>query len=119
MKLWTGRILTTLGVAFMLFDSVIKFTGMAPVVDSLTHMGYAPSIAPVLGTIELICLTLYLVPRTAVVGAILLTGYFGGAIASQVRIGEPLFSHVLFPTCIALLLWGGLYLRDKRVQQIL
>jgi len=119
MRLWTGRILTTLGVLFMVFDCVIKFTGAAPVVESMNRLGYAPEKAPIVGAIAAICLILYLIPRTAVVGAILLTGYFGGAMASQFRVGEPLFSFILFPTYIAALLWGGLYARDARVRQLL
>lgn len=67
---------------------------------------------------ELICVAIYLVPRTSLLGAILLTGYLGGAIASHVRIGDPLFSHVLFPTYVAALIWGGLYLRDARVRAL-
>ena len=118
-KLWTGRILTTLGVLFMAFDVAIKFTHMAVVADSMKQLGYSPDLAPTIGTIGLVCLVLYLVPRTSILGAILLTGYFGGAIASQLRVGNPLFSNVLFPIYIALLFWGGLYLRDSRVRALI
>ena len=85
----------------------------------MTQLGYAPNAAPVIGILELLCLAIYLVPSTAVLGAVLLTGYLGGAIASHVRVGNPLFSHELFPTYIAALLWGGLYLREARLRALL
>jgi len=119
MKLWAGRVLTALGVLFMIFDGVVKFTQVPQVLEANVHLGYTTATIPVIGTIELLCLIVYLVPRTAVVGAVLLTGYFGGAVASQLRIGEPLFSNVLFPIYVAALLWGGLYLRDARVRAMI
>jgi hypothetical protein len=85
----------------------------------MTQLGYPVSRALALGVIELLCLAVYLVPRTSVLGAVILTGYLGGAIASHVRVGNPLFSHVLFPIYIAAMLWGGLYLRDARVRSII
>jgi hypothetical protein len=116
---WTGRILSGLAVLFLVFDAVVKFTTMSAVADSFAQLGYPLSLAPVVGGIELICLAVYLVPRTSILGAIPLTGYLGGAIASHVRVGNPLFSHVLFPIYIALLIWGGLYLRDDRLRELL
>jgi hypothetical protein len=113
-----GRVITALGVLFLVFDTAIKFTNHPAVAESMTQLGYPVSIAPVIAILELVCLAVYLVPRTSVVGAILLTGYLGGAIASHFRVGNPLFSHVLFPTYIAALIWGGLYLRDARVRSI-
>src|SRR5262245_29586422 len=117
-RIWTGRILSGLGVAFLIFDIVIKFTDTAPVVEAMERLGYPVSMAPVIGLLELSCLVLYLIPRTSVLGALLLTAFLGGATASQVRIGEPLFSHILFPSYVALLLWGGLWLRNDRLRAL-
>ena len=118
-KLWTGRILSALGVAFMLFDATIHIMKPAPVVTGFAQLGFPLSAAVPLSIIEFVCIALYLIPRTSVLGAILLTGYLGGAIAIQVRIGAPLFSTTLFPVYIALLLWGGLYFRDERVRALI
>jgi hypothetical protein len=115
---WAGAIVTGLPVLFLLFDSVIKLMQIQPVKDSFTQLGYPLSLAPIIGTIELVCLALYLLPRTSVLGAILLTGYLGGAVATHVRVGSPLLSHVLFPTYIGLLLWTGLYLRESRLRAL-
>jgi hypothetical protein len=118
-RLWAGRSLSAVAVLFLLFDSVIKFTTMAAVVESFTQLGYPVRLAPVIGTIELVCIVVYVIPRTSVFGAILLTGYLGGAIATHVRVGNPLLSHVLFPIYVAALVWGGLYLRDERVRALI
>ncbi len=117
-KRWAGRILTGLPVLFLIFDGVIKFTKIAPVVDSFNQLGYPASLAPVIGILELVCLAVYVIPRTSVLGAILLTGYLGGAIATHVRVGNPLFSNVLFPIYVAAFLWGGLYLREDRLSEL-
>ena len=117
-SIWTGRILTTLAVLFLLFDAVIKFTDTAPVRDSFAQLGYPLKLAVVIGVLELTCLAVYLIPRTSILGAILLTGYLGGAIATHVRVENPLFSHILFPTYIAALIWGGLLLRDPRARAL-
>lgn len=117
-SLWAGRILSGLAVLFLLFDSVIKLLVIPAVVESFAQMGYPPHLAIWIGLIELVCLVVYLIPRTSILGAILLTGYLGGAIATHVRIGSPLFSHILFPIYIAALIWGGLYLRDARVRTL-
>lgn len=117
-SIWTGRILTTLAVLFLVFDAVIKFTDTAPVRDSFAQLGYPLKLAVVIGVLELACLAVYLIPRTSILGAILLTGYFGGAIATHVRVENPLFSHILFPTYIAALIWGGLLLRDPRARAL-
>jgi hypothetical protein len=108
-----------LAVLFLVFDAVIKFTKIAPVVDSFAQLGYPIGLAPTIGSLALICVVLYVIPRTSVLGAILLTGYLGGAIASQLRIGSPLFSHVLFPVYVAALIWGGLYLRDEQLSALI
>jgi hypothetical protein len=116
---WAGRILTGVAVLFLLFDTAIKLAGAKAAVDGTVQLGYAPHHLPVIGVIELACLVLYLVPRTAPLGAVLFTGYLGGAVATHLRLDNPLFSHVLFPTYVAALLWGGLYLRDARVRALL
>ncbi len=103
----------------MLFDTVIHTMKPPAVVQGFGQLGFPLGAAVPLSIIEFICIVLYLIPRTSAFGAILLTGYLGGAVAVQVRIGAPLISNVLFPTYIALLLWGGLYLRDERVRAII
>jgi hypothetical protein len=118
-KLWAGRIMSTLAVLFLLFDSVIKVMKLAPAVEGTTELGYPESVVVGIGIIELVCLVVYLIPRTTVLGAVLLTGYFGGAIASHVRIGSPLFTHVLFPIYVAALIWGGLFLREGRLRALI
>jgi hypothetical protein len=103
----------------MAFDGTIHVLRIAPVVEGFGQLGYPLGVSATLGLIELICVALYLLPRTSVLGAVLLTGYLGGAIATQVRVGAPLFSTTLFPAYVALLLWGGLYLRDGRVRSLI
>ena len=111
-------VLTALGALFLTFDTIIKVLALAPAVQGTVQLGYEADAVIWIGAIELVCLVLYLVPRTAVLGALLLTGYLGGAVASHVRLGSPLFSHILFPIYIALLLWGGLYLRETRLREL-
>ena len=113
-----GRVMSGLAVAFLLFDSVIKLVTHASVVEAFPQIGYPLSTAMAIGIIELACLVLYVVPRTAVLGAILLTGYLGGAIASHVRIGSPLLTHTLFPIYVAALIWGGLFVRKTRLREL-
>jgi hypothetical protein len=117
-KVWAGRILTALPVLFLTFDGAIKFMPIAPVTDSFRELGYPPHLAPAIGILELACLVVYVIPRTSVLGAILLTGYLGGAVATHVRVGNPLFSHVLFPIYIGALLWAGLFLREDRLRAL-
>ena len=114
--LWTGRVISGLAVAFLIFDSVGKLLQVQPVIDGTKQLGYSPDIVFSLGVTLLSCVLAYLVPRTSVLGAVLLTGYLGGAVATHVRVGNPLFTHVLFPTYVAALLWGGLMLRDTRLR---
>jgi hypothetical protein len=116
--IWASRIMGGIAVLFMLFDAIIHIMRIAPVEQASQQLGFAPELAVALGAIELLLVIAYLIPRTSIVGAILLTGYFGGAIAANLRIGSPLFSHILFPVYLAILLWGALYLRDKRVREI-
>lgn len=118
-RLWTGRVLTALPVLFLAFDSVIKLVKISAVTETFEKLGWSPDLARGIGMLELVCLVMYVVPRTAVVGAILLTGFLGGAIATHLRLGDPLFSHTLFPTYVGAMLWGGLYLRDARVKALI
>ena len=117
-RLWTSRILSGIAVLFMLFDSTIHLMVISPVVDALNELGYPVSLAIALGIIELVCVVIHLVSRTSVLGAILLTGYLGGAVAANLRIGTPLFSNMLFPVYVGVLVWGGLYLRDARLREL-
>jgi hypothetical protein len=88
-------------------------------VEAMAHLGWSLSLLPVLGIVLLVCTALYVIPITSVLGAILLTGYLGGAVATHLRGGDPLFSHVLFPTYLGVLLWGGLYLREPRLRALI
>ena len=117
--LWTGRVISGLAVAFLIFDSVGKLLEVQPVIDGTKQLGYPPDIVFSLGVTLLSCVLAYLVPGTSVLGAVLLTGYLGGAVATHVRVGNALFTHVLFPTYVAGLLWGGLMLRDARLRAFL
>jgi DoxX-like protein len=112
-RLWAGRTLSALAALFLLFDSVIKLMKIAPVVESLARLGLPLHLARGIGALELACLIVYVIPRTSIPGAILLTGFLGGAVLTHVRVGDPLFSHVLFPVYIGALLWGGLFLRGR------
>jgi hypothetical protein len=119
--LWAGRIISSLVVLFLVFDAVMKLVRPvpAPVTQAFAHVGWPVSLAANLGVILLCCTILYAVPRTVVLGAILLTGYLGGAVATHLRAGDPLFSHVLFPVYLGVLLWLGVYLRDARLRALL
>lgn len=120
--IWIGRVLSGLAIAFLLMDGVMKFflNKLPPeALEANAILQWPMEKMPLIGTILLICTVLYIIPRTAVLGAILLTGYLGGAIATHVRVGTPLFSHTLFPIYIAIFIWLGLYLRDARVKAIL
>ena len=118
-SLWTGHILSILSILFFLMDAVMKLLKPAFVVDATVKLGYQEGVIQGLGIALLICTILYAIPGTSVLGAILLTGYLGGAVASNLRVGSPLFSNVLFPVYFALSLWGGLYLRDKRLRALI
>ena len=114
--LWTGRVMSALVVLFLAMDCTMKLLDLDQVRTATTQLGWPTSLDRTIGVIELVCLVLYAVPRTAVLGAILTTGLLGGAIASHLRQGDPLFSHVLFGVYIGLLAWGGLYFRDDRLR---
>ena len=116
-SIWAGRILSALPVLFLLLDGVMKVVKPAFVVEATVQLGYPESVIVGLGLVLVACTILYLIPRTAVLGAILLTGYLGGAVATHVRVGGPLFS-ILMPVILGAMLWGGLYLRDERVRSL-
>ena len=117
-RLWTGRVLSGIPVLFLAFDSAIKLASPPFVIEANARLGYPTSAIFALGVVLAACVALYVVPRTAILGAVLLTGYLGGAIATHVRVADPLATHVLFPTYVAALLWGGLYLRDARLRGV-
>jgi len=114
-----GAIMSALAALFLLFDSVIHIMVVAPVVEGFAELGYPVSLSLGIGILELLCIAIYVFPRTSVLGAILLTGYLGGAVAAQVRIGSPLFSHTLFPVYVGLLVWGALFLREDRLRALI
>ncbi|GEP01696.1 hypothetical protein GCM10007887_29560 [Methylobacterium haplocladii] len=117
----TGRVMSGLVIAFLLFDAGIKLVPIAPVTETLTQLGRPASeaMARGLGIVTLVCTLLYATPRTSVLGAILLTGYLGGAMATHLRVGSPVVSHLLFGFYLGLLLWGGLYLREARLRTLI
>ena len=119
--LWTGRVLSGLIILFMIFDGVIKLPPLDVVTQTMVPLGWPAdvNVARLLGVIGLISTALYALPRTSVLGAILLTGYLGGAIATNMRVGSPLFSYTLFGVYLGIILWGGLYLRDPRVRALI
>jgi len=117
--LWAGRIISALPILFLLMDGVMKLVRPVVVVETTVKLGYPAAVILPLGIVLLVCTILYAVPRTSVLGAILLTGYLGGAVASHVRVGDPLLTHVLFPVYLAVLIWGGLWLRDERLRSLL
>ena len=117
-QLWAGRIMSTLASLFLLVDGVMKLLKPPVVVKATLQLGYAESAIVGIGATLLVCTVLYIVRRTSTVGAILLTGYLGGAVASNIRAGMPLF-NVVFPMIIASLVWGGLWFRDLRVRNLL
>jgi hypothetical protein len=114
-----GRIISALPVLFLIFDSVIKLVKIGPVVESFAKLGYPDSLSRTIGILELACLVVYLLPRTSVLGAILLTGYLGGATATHLRVGDPLLTHVFFPIYVGALIWGGLFLRDDVLRALI
>lgn len=118
-KLWAGRIISGVAILFLLFDSVIKILKLAPAVQGTLQLGYPESVVIGIGIVLLVCTVLYAIPRTAILGAILLTGYLGGAVATHVRVGNPLFGYVLFPVYLGILIWAGILLRDDRLRVLI
>lgn len=119
--LWIGRVLSGVVVFFLLMDGVIKLVPLAAVTETMQQLGYSGSVAQArgLGVLTLICAVLYAIPRSSVLGAILLTGLLGGAMATHLRVDSPLFSHFLFGLYVGLMAWGGLYLRDPALRALL
>lgn len=118
-RLITSYVLTGLVALFLAFDTIMKVLMLAPAVQATTELGYPVNTILPIGLVEVVCLGLYLGPRTSVLGAVLLTGYLGGAIATHVRAGSPLASHTLFPIYVAAMVWGGIYLREARLRDLL
>ena len=116
-----GRILSGLVIVFLMLDGAIKLVPWPVVTDTMDKMGYGSSetLARSLGIITIVCTVLYSIPPTSILGAILLTGYLGGAMASHVRIGSPLFTHTLFGLYLGLMVWGGLWLRDRNLRALI
>jgi hypothetical protein len=117
--LWAGRSVSALAILFLTLDSIGKLLQVPPVVAGSRELGYPASTVFPIGVILLLCVVAYAIPRTSVLGALLLTGYLGGAVATHVRVGNPLFSHTLFPVYFAFFVWGGLVLRDARLRALL
>jgi hypothetical protein len=116
---WAGLILSGLVIVFLALDGAMKLVPLDVVIETSAELGLGPHLARPLGIITLVCTMLYAIPRTSVLGAILLTAYMGGAIATHVRVGSPLFSHILFGVYLGLMIWGGLYLRDPRLRALI
>jgi hypothetical protein len=112
---WTGRVLTGLVVAFLVFDGAVKLVPIEPVLEACRHLGYPVELARHLGVVLLSCTALFVIPRTQWLGALLLTAYLGGATATHVRIGDPFW----FPIAMGVLLWAGFYLREPRLRALL
>ena len=116
-KLWTGRILSALAVIFLAFDGSIKLMRLPVVLKATAQLGFPPSSIVLTGVMLLVCTLVYVIPRTSVVGAVLLTGYLGGAVAAQMRVGNPRFETV-FPIIVGSVVWAGIFVRDRRVQAL-
>ena len=114
-----GRVLSALAILFLAFDTAIKLVQAPVVAQTLGSLGYSGDLGLTIGIVELVCLVLYALPRTAVLGAILLTALFGGGIATHIRVGSPLFTHILFGVYLGLFVWGGLYLRNERLRELI
>ena len=117
-RLWTGRVLTTLIVLFMIFDGAIHILKPPAVVEAFKELGLPLRLPVPIAVVELVCLALYAIPGTCILGAILLTGYLGGAVAIQLFAGHPLFSQTLFPVYFAVVMWLGIYLREDRLRRL-
>ncbi len=113
--LWTGRLLTALCALFLLFDALSQIAKPAPVANAFNRLGMPIALSGPIGILELVCIAVYIVPLTTVFGPVLLTGYLGGAIATNLRAGSPLFAETLFPVYFGIALWAGVVLRDRDV----
>jgi len=117
--MWTGRLMSGLVVLFLLLDGAMKLVPLDIVIETSAQLGLPASLARTLGILTILCTVLYAIPKTSVLGAILLTAYLGGAIATHARVGSPLFTHVLFGVYLGFLVWGGLYLSDPRLRALI
>jgi hypothetical protein len=118
-RLWISYIMSGLVILFMLMDSIMKFVKPSQVIEGTLALGFTEQHLPVIGALGLISTLLYVFPRTSVLGAILLTAYFGGAVATHLRLNNPLFSHTLFTVYFGILIWGGLWLRNTKLRELL
>ena len=116
--LWASRVMRGLVVLFLLLDSGIHLALPAPVVQAMTQLGFPLGLTVTIGLIELVCTVLYVIPATSILGAILLTGYLGGAVAAHLRVGNPIFETLIFPILVGALLWGGLLLIEPRLRAL-
>ena len=114
-RAWTGRILTGLVTVFLLADGGVKVLNPGFAAAAAPQIGFAESLILPIGLIELACLAVYLIPQTSALGAVLLTGFLGGAVATHFRVNDPLLGYTLFPLYVGAFLWGGLFLRDNRL----
>ncbi len=114
--IWTGRVVSAIPVLLMVFSAAVKFAKPAPVVEGMVRFGYPAGLLTVLGVLEFLSCVVYVIPRTAVLGAILMTGYLGGATASHVRVSDPSF---VTPVVLGVMVWGGLFFRDERVRALI
>jgi len=117
--LWTGRVLSAIVILFCIMDFTMKFLNLPIVNQTGQQLGWHAGTAQTLGVILAVCTVLYAIPRTSVLGAILLTGYLGGAVATHVRVDSPLFSHILFGVYLGVMAWGGLWLRDSKLRAVI
>jgi len=117
--LWTSRAMRAIVVLFLLMDAGIHLATPAPVVQAMNQLGFPLNVTVTIGVIELVCTALYVIPATSILGAVLLTGYLGGAVAAHMRVGNPIFEAYIFPTLVGALLWGGLLLIDFRLRGLL
>ncbi len=117
-RLWTARIMSGIVILFMLFDAIMKFIQTETVVEVTLGLGYEQHHIVLMGVLALITTILYAIPRTRILGAVLLTGYYGGVVATHVRVDNPLFSHILFPVYLAILAWGGIWLVNEKLRAL-
>jgi DoxX-like family len=116
---WIGYVLSTLVVLFLLVDSIMKVLKLPIVLEASAKLGFSASFIFTIGVVLLLCVILYVIPQTSVLGAILLTGYLGGAVCTHLRLGNPLFGYILFPTYLGAMIWLGLYLREPRLRALI
>jgi hypothetical protein len=118
-KVWIGRTMGGLVILIMLMDSIFKFIVTEEVIKGTTDLGFQVHHLPIMGTLGLIATLLYILPRTEILGAILLTGYWGGAVATHVRMDSPLFTHILFTVYLGILAWGALWIKSERLRNLI